>query len=331
MAGKTAGTLDRLILAGIVGAAAVSLAARIHTVPGLSPQVPFAVALGLLALRIGRACLEARRGELPWGRLLLPGVLFAEGAAALIHPGPAWLWARAATLAALEGALMVLAWRVWRQRGAEAEGWPEARLARRLELFLPPRAARMISVELVVLAGALRFLAGGWRSRPEGGGFSYHRESSLGAILVALPALVLADLLLVEVLLRHVPVWLRWTIHGLDAYGLLWLLGFWASLRLRPHRVVGGQLQLHRGIARQAHLPMARLISVEPVSSLLEGAERKAFLGGAASFGARGGAELLLTLDEPVVPLGLFGAGRPVTRVVVAVDDGPAFRAALRP
>ena len=329
MSGLTGASLDRLILAGIVGAAAVSLAVRCHAVPGLAPQGPLAVAVALLALRLGRACLQARRGDLPWGRLLLPGVLFAEGAAALLRPGPAWLWTRAATLAALEGVLLVLAWRVWRQRGAEAEGWPEARLALRLEAFLPPRAARMISVELVVLAGALRFLAGGWRQRPAEGGFSYHRDSSLGAILVALPALILADLLLVEVLLRHGPAWLRWAVHGLDAYGLLWLLGFWSSLRLRPHRVADGQLHLHRGILRQARVPLAGLIHVAPVSSLLEGPERKAFLGGAVPFGARGGAELLLSLDEPVAPLGLFGPGRPVTRLVVAVDDGPAFQAAL--
>lgn len=334
MAKLPAQTVDRLLLAGLgltlATWLAAFMAARLHHIPYLTVRGAMLAFLVLLGLRLGRGVGQVLGGELPWGRLLLPGLIFIEGVEALVHTGPGWLWAKAATVVVLELAILVAAAQVWRHPAQGAGQWPEEQLATRLEGFLAPRLARVLSVELVILAGALRFLAGGWRRQAAAGGFSYHRESTLGALLMALPVMVLADLLLMEVLLRRLSPWIRWTVHGLDLYGLLWVVGFWASLRLRPHRISAGMVHLHRGVVGRATFPLAQVADLVSVPPLLEGEERRAFLGGAAPFGARGGPEVLVKLSEPFTPIGLFGARRPLASAVVAVDDAQAFLGAFR-
>jgi len=285
--------------------------------------------LAFLAARLAMIATRVRRDRLPWTRLLIPAALLVEGCGLLFTqtPGP-WRAAKIATALALElGLLGLVAHRFLRLR-PEPGVLPEDHLAEPLAAFLPPRLARLIALETVLLGSALRFLAGGWR-RPDPPGLSYHRASALAAILPALPLLLLSDLVLLEVMLRTLQPWIRALIHALDLYGILWVLGLWAGFRRRPHRVDGQTVPLHKGLLARLEIQKDRIVSVGTVPAFDDDWARLRFQRAAIPFQIPGAPQLLLELDAPVRAVGLLGPGPAKTRVIVSTDDPEALRKAL--
>jgi hypothetical protein len=180
----------------------------------------------------------------------------------------------------------------------------------------PSCVLRLAKLELTIVGSALRFLAGGWR-RPLPAGFSYHRESGLRFVLALLPLLAVGDILLLElVILPHAQAWLRILLHALGAYGLLWLVGMYATARTRPHQLVGDQLVLHRAALKRLVVPVDQIVSIEPLPSFADDWKKRAYLKGAIRLDLAGPTILELRL-------------RDASRVVVAVDDPRAFTAAV--
>ena len=288
--------------------------------------------LVLLALRLLGLVAAWRTGGLPATRMLVPAVVLAEGLG-LALPGVSGkaLLLRLGTALALEVLLLVLAvgaW--WKARNLPGE-WPEDRIAAAFEAFVPPRAARLMALELVMLGSALRFLGGGFRdAAPEG--FSHHRESGLHAFLPALPLLIPGDFLLMKVLFSGLAPWLRWTLHGSTVYAVLWLFGFYATLKARPHQIQDGQVRLHQGLVKSVAFPASWILSAAPLPDFDDDWARHVHMKGVQRLVARGTPVLELKLSEPVRVLGLLGLlgpGRPTDRLAVSVDDPAAFIAAL--
>lgn len=175
---------------------------------------------------------------------------------------------------------------------------------------------RLALIELVIVGSALRFLAGGWR-RPLPAGFSYHRESGLRVLLALLPLLAVGDILLLElVILPHAQAWLRVLLHALGVYGLLWLVGMYATARTRPHQLVGDQLVLHRAALERLVVPVDQIVSIEPLPSFADDWKKRAYLKGAIRLDLAGPTILELRLRDS-------------SRVMIAVDDPRAFTAAV--
>ncbi|WLT32634.1 hypothetical protein [Geothrix sp. PMB-07] len=285
--------------------------------------------LGFLALRMLSLTRDWRRGRLPGTRLLLPALVCLEGLGLMIARGPGLTFKlRLATALVLEALLLVLAIRAWRSVRSQPGAWPEDRIALAFEAFLPPRAARLIALELVMLGSALRFLCGGFRD-PAPPGFSHHREAALGGFLPALPLLIPGDILLLHALFPHLAPWLRWILHGSTIYAVLWLFGFYATLKARPHQICDGQLHLHQGLVKSVSFPVGLIQSIGPLPEFNDDWARHAHMKGVQKLVAAGPAVLELELSEPVRVLGLLGPGRPTTRLAFSVDDPAAFRAAL--
>lgn len=286
--------------------------------------------LALLALRILLLAAKVGRGRQPWTRLLVPCVLLVEGAGLLFShaPGP-WRIAKVATGAALEAGLIALMIRAFLRQPPEGSELPEDHLATPLKAFLPPRVSRLIAKEAVLLGTSFRFIAGGWR-RTDPPGFSYHRESAFAAILPALPLLLLGDLVLLEALLRHLRPGTRLFIHAIDLYGVLWVLGLWASFRRRPHTITGEAVRLHKGLLAHLDLRKDQVASIGPLPEFQDDWARLRFHRTAHDFRMPGSTPLLLELNAPVRAIGLLGPGRAKTRVMVCADDPHAFQEAVR-
>ncbi|WP_243287564.1 hypothetical protein [Geothrix terrae] len=288
-----------------------------------------AALLGLVAVRLAVLLARWRRGALPGTRLLLPAVVLAEGLGLLLSGGTSWvLRLRLGTALALELLLAALAMRAWRQAVALPGVWPETRIAAAFEAFVPPRAARLMALELVMLAGALRFLLGGFRD-PAPVGFSHYRESALRSLLPALPLLLPGDVLLLHALSPHLAPGLRWVLHASTAYAVLWLFGLYASIKARPHQVQDGEVRLHQGLVKSVAFPAASVRSVAPLPDFDDDWARHAHLQGVARLVATGAPQLELALAAPVRVDGMLGPGRPTQRLLVSVDDPAAFRTAL--
>ncbi|MFN0246148.1 MAG: hypothetical protein ACKV2T_04525 [Kofleriaceae bacterium] len=252
------------------------------------------------------------RGKLPWTRLLLPALVvvllvgFAVGEA---------LWpVRVGLLVALEIAFVVVAIRVFVRRDASERA--EVAIARALEALVPPAIARLAAVEMTLVGMAVRFVAGGWRRRvPEG--VTYHRESGLRLMLPIIPLLAVGDILLLElVVLPRAAMWVRVVVHVLAAYGLVWMIGLYAAMRERPHRVVDGRLELYRGVLRSHVVEVAQIESIAAMPEFGDDWKKRAYLKGTVRMAVGGGTTLVITMRDG-------------TRIVVGVDDPAAFRAAV--
>ncbi len=310
-----------------LGSAALVLRLRQPGHPAL-PALTAALLL-LLALRLLSMGRDWRAGRLPATRLLLPAVLLAEGLGlATAGASPAATHVRFATAAGLELLLLVLAVQTLRQTRALPGHWPEDRIATAFAAFVPPRAARLMALELVMLGSALHFLFGGFRQEaPEG--FSHHREAALRAILPALPLMIPGDFLLTNTLLKGMAPWLRWLLHGSSVYGVLWLVGYYATLKARPHQLRDGRLELNLGLLKSVTLPASQVLAAAPLPTFEDDWTRHAYMKGVEKLVAKGNAMLELKLSAPVQVVGLLGAGRPTDRLAVSVDDPSAFLAAL--
>jgi hypothetical protein len=285
--------------------------------------------LVLLGLRVLAMLQEWRRGRLPGGRLLLPCVILLEGLGLVLsRSSHLALRLRLGTALALEILLLALALRAWRNARLLPGAWPEDRIATAFEALVPPRAARLMALELVMLGSAFHFLFGGFRSAaPEG--FSHHRESALRSILPALPLLIPGDFLLMNTLCSGLPPWLRWTLHGSTVYAVLWLFGFYATVKARPHAIRAGLVHLHLGLLKTAVFPVNHLLSATPLPDFDDDWARHAHMKGVPSLVTKGSPVLELKLAEPVCVVGLLGPGRPVDRLAVSVDDPAAFLGTL--
>jgi hypothetical protein len=289
-----------------------------------------AVLLGLLALRVGAMSLEWRRGRLPGTRLLVPAVLLAEGLGLTMGGATRLAFAvKLATAATLELLLLALAIRALRQARSLPAEWPEERIATAISAFVPPRAARLMALELVMLGSAFRFLAGGFRE-PTPSGFSLHRETFLRAFLPVLPLLIPTDLFLIHTLFPHMAPCLRWSLHLSTVYAVLWMTGLYATLRQRPHQVDGVTVDLHMGILCSLRLRKTQICSAGPLPEFDDDWARREHLKGVHRLLRTGAPAVELCLTEAVPMMGLLGPSpHPRDRVAVSVDDPAAFLAAL--
>ncbi len=296
-----------------------------HALPWLT-----AALLGLLALRVGTLLLDWWQGRIPGTRLLLPAVLLAEGLGlAMAGASRAAGTVRLVTAVALELLLLALALRALRQARTLQAEWPEERIAAAFSAFVPPRAARLMALELVLLGSAFRFLAGGFR-QPAPPGFSLHQESFLRAFLPVLPLLIPTDLFLIHTLFPHMTPWLRWFMHLSTLYAVFWMTGLYATLKLRPHRIAGTTVDLHMGLLGAMRLQKAQVLSAAPLPEFDDDWAKREYMKGMHRLLRTGVPAVELRLTEALPMTGLLGPSRQLRdRVAVSVDDPAAFLAAL--
>jgi hypothetical protein len=271
-----------------------------------------------------------RRGRIPGTRTLLPALLLAEGLGlVLTRASHLALQVRLGTALVLEILLLALAVRAWRAARVLPRAWPEDRIAAAFEAFVPPRAARLMALELVMLGSAIRFLFGGFRAAAPPG-FSLHQETFLRAMLPALPLLIPTDLFLIHALFpRMAPGW-RWFLHLSTIYAVLWMIGLYATLKQRPHQVDDANVNLNMGLLGSMSFPRRLLVSIASLPEFEDDWAKREHMKGVYKLMRTGAPAVELRLAEPVACVGLLGpSAMKYDRVAVSVDDPPAFIAAL--
>lgn len=289
-----------------------------------------ATLLVLLALRVVAMTVEWSRHKLAGTRILLPALLLVEGLGLfLTGTSQIALRLRLGTALTLEALLLVLAVGAWRAARTHPGAWPEDRIATALAAFVPPQAARLMALELVMLGSAIGFLCGGFR-KPAPVGFSLHKETFLRAFLPALPLLIPADLFLLHALLPRMAPWLRWTMHLSTVYAVLWMVGLYATLKARPHQVGETSVSLRMGLLGSLELRKDQIISATPLPEFDDDWAKHHYMKGMHKLIRTGAPVVELRLTEPVISQGVLGAkAKPLDRVAVSVDEPSAFLSAL--
>ncbi|MET0400543.1 MAG: hypothetical protein ABW277_27380 [Longimicrobiaceae bacterium] len=222
-----------------------------------------------------------------------------------------------------------VALRLHRGRSAPAAGRgdPLDRLRATLRQVLPsPLAADAVAHEAALLGYAL--LA--WRARPdvrEGElGFTSHRGNGYGGVLAAAALMVVVETVAVHLLVERWSATAAWALTALSLYGLVWLLGHFQAVRLRPVLLTADALHVRVGLVWSVRVPYGDVASLGAAGAGAPARRAPGYLHAVTL----GPARLLVELREPVRVDGLYGYVRKdVRRIGLAVDDRERFRAEL--
>jgi hypothetical protein len=284
-------------------------------------------AFGALGVQLAAEVDRVLGKRAPWTKVLAP----LAGIAIAIHTfnGGALPVGTIALLGAVELVLMafaiVVVVRVVRR---EPETYPEDALERELNRFTPGPVNRYMAMELVLMASAVRYVCGGFR-RPLPPGFSYVRRWASMPLFVAMPVLVVPEMIAFDFVLWNAGWW-RLVSDVLHVYAMLWAIGVAATARIRPHRCDAEHVRLRFGCLRRLDLERVNIATARVHGALANDFKRTLRRAGdAVTLMLDGVPTVELTLHEPVVVRSLSGRPRSVRRVFVAADDPAAFAAAL--
>jgi hypothetical protein len=325
--GRTRVPWEFLLAAGAVYGAGLWIVAALETC-----DRPELVAAGLtvdltllVPLLYWFTCVR-RRG---WPRItvapvFVAAVLIASWMLPAAHRGTVELLEYA--LAPLElGLLGLIGWRAWRgwrafgeRRRAPADEMDAVDALREAarELVGSPALARVVSYELAILYLALA----GWRLEPRRDRrcFTCYRDASYGVLFAALMIVAAIELVAVHLALH---VWVgpvaAWVVSALSLYGVLWLLGDYQALRLRPTVVTGDGIRLRLGLRWETELPFRAVRSVERAGEEPRREDLKMAVLGAPN--------VRLRLLESVSVYGFYGVRRTTRSILLAVDSPDRF------
>jgi hypothetical protein len=101
-----------------------------------------------------------------------------------------------------------------------------------------------------------------WRKQPEryARSFTVHEESGWGTLVAGIVMLIVFESIGVHLLMQRWSVIAAWVVTGLDVYGVLWLLGDYHALRLRPSYVEDGLLHIRYGLRWSVDVPLDQIV-----------------------------------------------------------------------
>jgi hypothetical protein len=188
-------------------------------------------------------------------------------------------------------------------------------------MVLPAGIARVAAMELVIVSSALGAPLRGRRQRDAGLTFSYNETARLRLLIVAGPLLLLFEGIVINQLLGPDHFWLR-TLHAaLCLYATLWIWGAYSVMKLRPHRIDGDDLWVHRGVWRHFHVSLGEVTGVRAITEAPAPGDDARVL----TFTITGTERVELTLRSPIVAMGFLTPLRPADRIVVSADDAAEF------
>jgi hypothetical protein len=197
-----------------------------------------------------------------------------------------------------------------------------------------------------LLGSAIRYEISMWRSlyrwllrRPptsESGAEVFSYVGVVRPILIAFIVLSAIEIPIFDLILRHTLPWpsVRTVVLALGVWGLLWMIGLFASLRVHPHVAGVGGLRVRSGFsvdflvpwaaiatagARYRSLPSSRAVQVEHDES-------EAIL----NIGAAKQTSVDLVLREPLSVRLPRGPSEPVHAIRLYADDPAALVARVR-
>ncbi|MGB3635083.1 MAG: hypothetical protein WA982_13650 [Rubrobacteraceae bacterium] len=211
-----------------------------------------------------------------------------------------------------------------RNRAAGFDGWKA--LEGGVDVLLPRLAARLIVSELRLFYCLLRWVLR--RTRLREGEFSYHKRSTLDMFVLMIVLVSPVEVLVIELLLQaFLPLlWLRILVLFLEVYAVFWIVGFYASRIVLPHRLEETGLRLHHGIFVEGFIPYVDIESVERARQKApewgDGLQR---MGDEAYLAIGGNTDIALKLHSRRALQGFIRLAEPMSTVHLAIDDPKRF------
>lgn len=198
-----------------------------------------------------------------------------------------------------------------------------------LPVLLPRRAARVVVLEAQLWASLFLWLFR--RRRPGAADFTYHKNSIFGVFLIAALFSSPVEILLFEFLIPW--AWLRWLLLAASVYTVFWIIGYYASLAILPHRMEAEGIQLHAGALAAGFIPYTAIEQVAREQRKTPKKSQGLSLSpdqSAVYFGMDGATNVVLRLSTPQQLRGFLNPTPPVTSIYLAVDEPGRFVEQLR-
>lgn len=151
-----------------------------------------------------------------------------------------------------------------------------------------------------------------------------HERSGWGSVVVCIIVLLAAESIGMHLLLQLWSTKAAWIATALDAYGMLWLIGDYHALRLRPTLVRREAIEFRHGLRWNAVVERANIASIERVRREEEWKRH-----GTLKIALLDEPQFLVTLREPVTAHGIVGMRKTIDAIAIRPDDGEAFVASM--
>lgn len=188
-------------------------------------------------------------------------------------------------------------------------------------MFGHSRVADFVASEVSILWYALFC----WRKKAPEEGFTIHQRNGWGTIAACIVAMIGFESIGMHLLVQQWSVTAAWVVTALDVYGVLWIIGDYHALRLRPTYAADGILHLRYGLRWNAEIPLTEIESIDDVSGEADW-KRKNVL----KMAMLDEPKYLVKLRRPVTVNGLAGIRRTIDAIAVLPDDIEAFDRTLR-
>jgi hypothetical protein len=186
------------------------------------------------------------------------------------------------------------------------------------------RAAGAIAFEAALVWYAHR----GWRMRPDvparALAFPGHRKSGYTGFIIGLVMIIGIEMLAVHILVAPWSVVAAWVLTGLTAYSLVWIVGDFHAVRLRPSWVDDDRVCLRLGVRWAVTIPKSQIAGVrrlgnnEPIT-------------GALRLALPNAPRVLIELKTPAIATGAYGMQREITSIEVGTDRPDQLAKAIVP
>jgi hypothetical protein len=189
------------------------------------------------------------------------------------------------------------------------------------------------------LRHAVRYEAGIWRSLfrwltrrprandPDAELFGY--ASEITPVLVAFIAVAALEIPILALILPWPTV--RYTLLVLGIWGLLWMAGLLASMRVHPHSVAAAGLQLRSGFHLDLRIPWAEITDIHPRRASTERKLEVHYGKAGAVLSLQKTTNLEVTLRHPLTIGVLDGRSAEIDAIRVYADAPSELASAARP
>lgn len=211
------------------------------------------------------------------------------------------------------------------RRGAAAEGDTVERIGRAAQaLFGDGAVAAAVSVEISILWYALFC----WRKNmdvPRGKvAVTVHQRAGWDSVVACILVLIVAESIGLHLLLQLWSVKAAWTATALDLYAILWLIGDYHALRLRPTLLGNDSIEVRYGFRWTATIDRSNIAAVERVRGEEQWKRR-----GTLRLAMLDDPQFVITLRTPVIAAGIAGLRRTIDAIAIRPDDAASFLTAL--
>lgn len=151
-----------------------------------------------------------------------------------------------------------------------------------------------------------------------------HERSGWGTVVACIVILICFEGIGVHLFVQQWSAKVAWTLTALDLYGILWLIGDYRALRLRPTLISPDRIELRHGRRFRATIQRDNIAAVENITDESQWKKK-----GTVKLALLEAPRYLIRLREPVEAELPAGIKRKIDAVAILPDDTAAFECAL--